>query len=158
MLISDLPAPDKIMHDTAEMRDKIAAAKGEGGAWDAKLGAGRIQDIELFSQAACLIFGSEKRGVFDGLRAAQSGGLIDQRELEALHHAYERLWTVQIVAKLLSEKPLDPEDLGQGGQSFLLRETQSESLHALKQSLKDHSEAASNVIDRVLSGKTEVQT
>jgi glutamate-ammonia-ligase adenylyltransferase len=157
-LISDLPAPDKIMHDTAEMRQKIAAAKGEGGAWDAKLGAGRIQDIELFSQAACLISGSEKRSVFDGLRAAQSGGLIDQRALDALHHAYERHWTVQIVAKLLSEKPLDPEDLGQGGQSFLLRETQSESLHALKQSLKDHSEAASNVIDRVLSGKTEVQT
>lgn len=155
-LISDGQDPEKVMNDTAEMREKIAAAKGQGGALDLKLGPGRIQDIELLSQAACLISGCTKRGVYDGIRSARSCDLVSAEDAKTLETAYAHQWTIQSIAKLLTDRPLDPESLGAGGQSFLLREIGAESLTSLKQSLADHSKAASNVIDRVLKLSSEV--
>ena len=44
-----------IRGDVADMRARIAAAKAPDGPWDAKIGPGRLQDIELLSQAAALM-------------------------------------------------------------------------------------------------------
>ena len=50
-------APDVIKTAVAGMRSRIAAAKGAGGPLDAKIGRGRLQDVELFSQMCALSSG-----------------------------------------------------------------------------------------------------
>jgi glutamate-ammonia-ligase adenylyltransferase len=141
---------EKILSDTAEMREKISAAKGQGGEWEAKLGTGGIQDIELFTQAACLISGNAACSVTSGLQSAVTANLIDSDEAEAIGESYKALWTIQAVAKLLSDNPLDPERIGLGGLNFLLRECDAKDLDDLNRSLADYSAAAGAVIDRAL--------
>ncbi len=46
---------DKIIAEVAAMRARIAAAKPAEGPWDAKLGPGRLQDVELIGQAGSLM-------------------------------------------------------------------------------------------------------
>lgn len=105
----------KILTDVAEMRDRIAAAKGPAGPWDAKVGRGRLQDVELLAQAAVLVSGSAVRSVAQGLEAAVATGLIASEERERLIMAYDLCWKVQMVSKLLTDKPLEPEVIGEGG-------------------------------------------
>ncbi|MDP7150372.1 MAG: glutamine-synthetase adenylyltransferase [Paracoccaceae bacterium] len=136
----------KIFADTAEMREKIAAAKGEGGVWDAKIGAGRLQDIELLSQALTLATSAKGRSVREGLAAGAENGFISSADQEHLCLAYDLFWKVQAVAKLLSDKPLDTQMIGQGGRSFLLRETGEETLETLERSLAEKSHEAARVI------------
>ena len=143
----------KILHDTAEMREKIASAKGQGGAWDVKFVAGGLQDIELFAQAASLIAGNSDLTVSGGIECAVSAKLIEQSAANILSETYTALWTVQAVAKLLSENALDPENIGLGGQNFLLRESGANGLSDLKRSLADYSANTRAVIDQALGLK-----
>ncbi len=157
-LIAGAQDVQKIFDDTAAMREKIEAAKGQGDEWDAKLGAGRMQDIELFSQAACLTSGEIDRSVSAGIMQALGLKLISKTEAKMLDDAYSTFWAIQAVSKLLSEKPLEPGEIGLGGKDFLLRECASERLEDLKTSLREHSEAAASVIDQALDGNLETQT
>ncbi|MDG2341262.1 MAG: glutamine-synthetase adenylyltransferase, partial [Paracoccaceae bacterium] len=143
----------KVLNDTAEMREKIASAKGQGNAWESKLGTGRLQDIELFAQAACLIAGCSDRSVKSGLDYALTVGLIDDSGRAALAASYDAHWTVQTVAKLLSDKPLEPHDIGMGGQKYLLQESGYDDLGGLLLSLSDYSAKATAVIDTALGSK-----
>ena len=106
---------DAVLQEVAQMRARIAAAKSPDGPWDAKLGPGRLQDIELIAQAGTLLCGERARSVASGLRAAVACGLLDDASGTALIRAYELCWQVQLASKLLSEKPLNDENIGQGG-------------------------------------------
>jgi glutamate-ammonia-ligase adenylyltransferase len=141
----------KILTDTAEMRGKIAAAKGQGGAWEAKLGPGRMMDLELLSQAGALIGGSPARSVADGMAAGTGAGLWDAQQQQAMCDAYDTFRHLQIVTKLLSDKPLDPASIGQGGRAFLLRDFHATTLDALEMTLDEQAAAARAAIDVVLA-------
>ena len=91
---------------TAEMRARIAAAKSPEGVLDAKIGAGRLQDIELFAQAGALVGGALERDISSGLAAARKAGLIDAEGEQTLNAAYARLWALQSATRLLSARPL----------------------------------------------------
>ncbi len=110
------------------MRTRIAAAKSAEGPWDAKLGAGRLQDVELVAQAGSLMARSPARGARDGLEAGIATGWLDAATGAALTEAYLLFWRLQLVSKLLSDKPLDPAGIGEGGCRMLLRETGQETL------------------------------
>ncbi|MBC7143519.1 MAG: glutamine-synthetase adenylyltransferase, partial [Rhodobacteraceae bacterium] len=58
-----------ILPDLAEMRARIFAAKAPDGAWEAKIGPGRLQDIELLAQSCALRAASPARRVEPQLRA-----------------------------------------------------------------------------------------
>lgn len=109
-----------ICQQTAEMRARIAAAKTPDGVLDAKIGAGRLQDIELFAQAGALIGGSTARDIHSGLEAAQAAGLIDAAGQATLAQAYTRLWALQSATRLLSSEPLQLDRLRRATQRFLL--------------------------------------
>lgn len=145
--------PDKVFTDTNDMREKIAAAKGRGGDWDAKVGPGKLQDIELLSQSLALTSGTPSRSVKGGLEAGVASGRISSAQSENLQQAYKLFWQVQSVTKLLADKPLNPQEIGQGGRTFLLRETLEETLESLEASLADKSSAAAEVIMSVLGRK-----
>lgn len=142
----------KVLSDTADMRDKITAAKGKGEVWDTKIGRGAMQDIELLSQALSLISGSAKRSVSDGLTSSK---MLSNDDAEHLNQTYDLFASVRGVGKLLSDKKLEPEEIGEGGRKFLLRETREDSVDALKMSLERNLERADQIINSALTARTE---
>jgi glutamate-ammonia-ligase adenylyltransferase len=107
---------------TIEMRARIAAAKTPEGLLDAKIGAGRLQDIELFAQAGALLGGTAERDIPAGLAAARAVGLIDAAGENTLKAAYAQIWALQSATRLLSSRPLDLGALRSATRAFLLRE------------------------------------
>ncbi|WP_137701990.1 [protein-PII] uridylyltransferase family protein [Marimonas lutisalis] len=139
-----------ILKELAEMRARIAAAKSPSGPWEAKIGPGRMQDIEMMAQAGALMGGVAGRSVGEGLQACVAIGWLSDADCAALQEAYALCWQVQAVSKLLSEKPLDPEGLGGGGAAMLMRETGLETLDELTGRLETLSARAKGVIDAAL--------
>ncbi|WP_425070775.1 glutamine-synthetase adenylyltransferase [Sagittula sp. S175] len=134
----------EVLGAVRDMLGKIAAAKGQGGAWEAKLGRGRMQEIDLVAQAASLLSGKPARQTPRALRSA------DWLEGGPLVEAYELAWALQIGSRLVSEEALDPEALGGGGCAFLLRLTGCADMAALKAALETRATRAAEIIDATL--------
>jgi glutamate-ammonia-ligase adenylyltransferase len=139
-----------ILADVAEMRGRIAAAKHPSGAYDAKIGPGRLQDIELFSQTAALLSGAPVRLTEAQLAAGVASGWLDAADAAALSEAEELLWQVQAAARLLTGGDLEPEALGEAGRRFILRETGCETIEDLQRALEARAGEAAGIIDRQL--------
>ncbi|NQY60816.1 glutamine-synthetase adenylyltransferase [Cognatishimia sp.] len=142
-----------IKRDVQDMRARIAEAKTPEGQFDAKIGAGRLQDIELTAQTAALLTGCPDRSVSAALNAGVAFGWLDAAQSAALMHAYEVSWRVQTASKLLSEKPLDPDAIGAGGRSFLARETECDDISAVETLLTQSTRRAAEVIETLLGGQ-----
>ena len=137
---------ETIAKDVGDMRRRIADAKAPIGAWDAKIGSGRLQDVELCGQMVALQAGQVARdtaqqAVNGNLSAADSTALLDAAAL---------FWTVQAAAQLLLGAGLDVQKLGEGGERFILRETGSDSLETLAAQMDDVSRKAAAVIARLV--------
>ncbi|PSL20500.1 glutamine-synthetase adenylyltransferase [Shimia abyssi] len=137
--------------DVQEMRARIAAAKPPKSGWDAKIGAGRMQDVELVSQTGALMAAQPKRGVIEGIQAGVVIGWLDAAGATALCEAYGLFWKVQVASKLLTGEAIDPAAIGAGGEAFLLRETGAESLEGLERQMQECATHAAQVIDHALS-------
>ncbi|MBP0482830.1 glutamine-synthetase adenylyltransferase [Sagittula salina] len=128
-----------------DMLARIAAAKGAGSPWEAKLGRGRMQEIDLVAQAASLLSG---KAIRQTPRALRQGAWFDSGPLV---EAYELAWALQIGARLVSDKPLNPEALGGGGCAFLQRLTGCPDMDHLRAKLNDRTARSAAVIDAVLA-------
>lgn len=128
----------------AEMRARIAAAKAAGGPLDAKIGAGRLQDIELYAQTCALIAGRPLR---EAPRALRLADWLSKEDRTVLVDAYELFWALQIGARLVSEEAIDPERLGTGGCAFLQRVTGASDMMALRSELEAKAQRAAEIID-----------
>jgi glutamate-ammonia-ligase adenylyltransferase len=132
------------------MRARVASAKAPAGPWDAKLGAGRLLELELVSQAGNLMAGQAARDVTSGFAGGVAIGWLSDGDGAALGAAYALCWRVQMVARLISDKPLEPERMGEGGAAFLLRETEQEGLAMLQERLETLCQRAAQVMDAAL--------
>ncbi|SMX44674.1 glutamine-synthetase adenylyltransferase [Maliponia aquimaris] len=139
--------PAEVKTAVAEMRARIAAAKGNGGLLDAKIGRGRLQDVELFSQMCALIAAKPLR---EAPRALRQADWLPEAARAALIEAYELFWALQIGARLVSDEGLDPERLGSGGCAFLLRLTGAADMAALRGTIETQAARAADIIDGVL--------
>ncbi|MCC1494492.1 bifunctional [glutamine synthetase] adenylyltransferase/[glutamine synthetase]-adenylyl-L-tyrosine phosphorylase [Cognatishimia sp. F0-27] len=146
-LLSEPRAAAEVLAAVADMRARIAGAKGRGGPWEAKLGAGRLQEVELLGQAAALISGRPLRQTRRALRAAD---WLDVGQKEAVIAADRLFSTLHLAARLVSEGPLDPETLGAGGCAFLCRATGAGGIAELESTLENTAAAAAEVLDAVL--------
>ncbi|WP_371036534.1 glutamine-synthetase adenylyltransferase [Rhodosalinus sp. FB01] len=146
---------DTVLREAARMRARIAEAKSPEGPWDAKIGPGRLQDVELVAQAGALIGDEPSRVPRDGLAAAVAAGWLDGAGAETLEEAWTLCWQVQIASKLLSEGPLADDRIGEGGAALLARLTGIEGLEALSGRLGEVTERAAAVIDAHLPADTE---
>ena len=136
----------KVRADVAEMRGRLAEAKPGVGAWEAKLGPGKLMDVELLAQMLALITGSPARGVELQLAAGVTAGKLSQTEETAVLDAYRLCWRLQGGSRLLSDQVLDPQALGAGARAFLLRETGQPDAAALTARLSHVAELADVVI------------
>ncbi|WP_333817544.1 glutamine-synthetase adenylyltransferase [Tabrizicola sp.] len=146
----------RVKPDVAEMRARLAAAKPAQGAWDAKNGAGRIMDIELAAQTIALLTGSPARSVERQI-AAGAGRQLPDSDAQALASAYRLLWRLHAAARLLSERALEWESLGEGGRAFILRETGAGDADALAADLARATREAEGAVTRLV-GKTDGET
>lgn len=142
--------PQAVVDDVAEMRGRIAAAKPAKSAIEAKLGTGRMQDVELLAQSAALLSGKPSRRITVQLVSARQLGWIDDKELDALLVSYRLMWQLQSAARLLAGETLDLDLIGEGGRAFLLRETGTQDTEELVARLEAVSDAAGQVIDKAL--------
>jgi len=140
----------EILSDVAEMRRRIAEAKPAEGGWDAKVGPGRLQDAELIAQTAALRAGSPAQTVSDQIAAGVASGWFDAADAAALEAALGLFWRLQASARLLTGGRLDPEELGEGGRRFILRETDHDTINALSKAMDEISAAAEQVVNRLL--------
>lgn len=143
-------ARHEVLTEVAKMRSRIAAAKSPEGALDAKIGPGRMQDIELLAQAGALIEGCAARDTAEGLAAAARAGVLDENGAAELTEAYVLQGSLQMASRLLSETPLDPERLSGGGAGFVLRECGAETLDDLMARLSDLRALADRAITAAL--------
>ena len=136
--------------DLAQMRGRLQAAKPGDGPWDAKFGPGKLMDIELIAQLSALMSASPARQVERQLAAGAKGGQMSQSDQTVLLKAYRLCWSLQAALRLLSDRPVDLDALGEGGRAFALRETGMADGAALAQALASVAAAAAAVIDAQL--------
>ncbi|WP_424986210.1 hypothetical protein [Microbulbifer sp. S227A] len=145
----------QVLQQVAEMRAKIAGAKSPDGIWDAKIGAGRMQDIELVAQTGALLAGSDARDVRSGLQAAVACGWMGDADAARLTECYDLCWSVQTSARLLSGQTLTLAGMGEGGAAFLCRSTGYETPDALGAALETAYGDAAAVIAGLLPQEDE---
>jgi glutamate-ammonia-ligase adenylyltransferase len=136
----------------SEMRVKIAAAKAPSGPWDAKIGAGRLQDIEMFSQMGALVGGVSSLRVQAGVKGLVRAGLIDKAQSESLMRAYRLFWALNLTTRFLSDTPFDAATAGEGPTELVLRETEAKDLASLQAELQSCAATAAKVIEANLKG------
>ncbi|MBW4708715.1 glutamine-synthetase adenylyltransferase [Roseobacter sp. YSTF-M11] len=142
--------PD-IAAEVAQMRARIQAAKAPPSLWEAKIGPGRLQEIELIAQAGSLLQGQKSRRIEDGLRAAVAAGLMEDASGQDLARFYAFYSQLHLAARLLSDKPLDAARLGPAGRSFLLRALEEETLEELEHRLRSSYAKSDAIITRTLA-------
>ena len=148
----------RVMPDLSDMRERIFTARPVDGAWEAKVGPGRLQDIDLLAQSLALRAGDPVRGTLGQLRAGRRAGLIAAADADRLASVWRFLWRLHASARLLTARPLDMEEIGQGGQEFLLRETGTASVAELADRLATScSEAAALIATALLQDSAAAQ-
>ena len=138
---------ERLRADVAAMRARLAEAKPGHGAWEAKLGPGRMMDVELAGQMLAMLAGSAARGTEAQIQAGILAGLVSETDATLLRTAYRLCWRVQAARRLLSDKGGEPAALGEGGRAFVQREAGAEDL-TLR--LKEVTQRAAVVIDRMM--------
>ncbi len=141
--------------DVAQMRARLRNAKPGQGPWEAKLGPGRILDIELAAQTVALRAGSPARRIEAQIQAGRRDGWLGRQAAETLLSAYRLCWRVHCAARLITDDAFDPEALGEGARAFLLRETGAEDIGELRATLAQRTAAAATVIDALLDDHEE---
>lgn len=145
----------QVRSDLADMRARIFAAKSSQNPWEARIGPGRLQDIELLVQYFALYEAAPARRVEAQLRAGPRSGLIDKDEAARLAAADRFLWRLQAGTRLLTGEALDMEAIGEGGRAFMLRETDQPDLDGLAARLEQVCADVLAVVEKVLGGRTE---
>ncbi|WP_304620461.1 glutamine-synthetase adenylyltransferase [Paracoccus sediminilitoris] len=136
----------RVMADLDQMRTRLFTAKPASGPWDVRNGPGRLQDIDLLAQACALRSGDPARGTLAQLRAGKRAGLMDAKATEALSSAWRAFWRLHAAGRLLTDRPLDMQDIGGGAQDFLLREVDAPDADAIRDRIRDHVSRAEALI------------
>ncbi|MDP5307714.1 glutamine-synthetase adenylyltransferase [Paracoccus spongiarum] len=147
----------RVMPDLAEMRARIFAAKAPDGQWEAKVGPGRLQDIELLAQSCALRGGDPARPTLAQLRAGVRSGLLARETADRLASIWRFLWRLHASGRLLTDRPLDMAEIGLGGQEFLLRETGAETLSGLAEALESRVAEAARIIGDELPARAAAE-
>ncbi len=137
----------KIIRDVIEMRTRLLEAKPALHMWEAKLGQGRMQDIELLAQTAALLSACPKTAVSDHIKAGQAANWLTKSQANTLQAAYDFFWSLQSVTKLLSDTPLEMTGLGERGCDFVLRETGAKDATDLERDMTFHATAVQKLVE-----------
>jgi glutamate-ammonia-ligase adenylyltransferase len=105
--------PAKVAAAVAEMRALIAREKGDKNAWDLKLAAGGLTDLDFLAQFLVLAYASEHPALLAGdtpsvLGAARDAGLIFRADAVALLEGHRLISDVQLWQRFTVDEAFDP--------------------------------------------------
>ena len=141
---------DAILTDVADMRQRIADAKASHVDGEAKIGAGRLQDIELFAQSVALRCGSEKRELSAQLHSGVADRWLDAADAQALCRAAGFFWKLQTASRLVTGDAIALDELSEGARRLILRETNYASIPDLQSAMQSFAATANEIISRKL--------
>jgi glutamate-ammonia-ligase adenylyltransferase len=88
----------------------------------------------------------------DQIAAGVADGQFTVAQGDAIIRAYRLFSSVKGAARLLSGGVLDPDDIGEGGRAFLIRETGMASIQDLLTEMDNRAQEADAVINTLLAG------
>ncbi|MBP7243503.1 bifunctional [glutamine synthetase] adenylyltransferase/[glutamine synthetase]-adenylyl-L-tyrosine phosphorylase [Amaricoccus sp.] len=141
--------PAKVLADARDMRRRLAEAHAEAAAnpWEAKLGPGRMMDIELLAQTGALLHGlvgvRRPRAMLDRLAKA---GWLARGDAARLAAQLERLASLQQLVRLAADHTIDPSEAGAGLVRLVLATTGAPDLPALAAQLAEEAAACAHLI------------
>ena len=141
----------KVIGDVQEMRAKLAEEKADN-PWDMKYGPGWLMDIELVLQTGAVLYGI--MGVerpADMLPELVTAGWVTGKQAGAFATALKLYMSIQQVARLAVDGPIDPESAGRGFLDLLVKVAKVDDIPALEVLLKDTAAAMAAIIDEVLT-------
>ena len=144
----------RILFDVAGMRENLAKRADSSrvnDVWEARLGSGRLLDLDTVAHAFALSAGSPDREVARQLRSGQIEGWIENEGVELLLDSYALLRKVLQVARLTVDGRFRPESAGVGASELLLRETGECSIGSLAQRLEENRSSCDKLISRLLA-------
>ena len=110
-----------------------------------------MQDIDLLSQAGCLVSRSVSRSTAAGLDALFLGKLINQNEFLEIKAAATQLWSWQIGLNILFKGQVKLENLGVLDNEAQFEIFEKQTLSEVKNSLHHLSKKINKVINKILS-------
>ena len=143
-----------IFSELVNMRRRIFQAKPLN-PWDAKIGPGRLQDIDLLSQAGCLTGRSVSRSTVAGLEALIIDNFITQNEFFEIKTAVTQLWSWQIGLNILFKGQVELENLDVLDNEAKVEIFERKTLTEVKNSLHHLSNKINKVINKILSDKKD---
>jgi glutamate-ammonia-ligase adenylyltransferase len=106
--------PAKVAAAVSEMRGLIAKEKGEDEAWDLKLAAGGLTDLDFLAQYLILAFAGDYpellvRDTGSVFAAARGAGLLSAEDAATLGEAHRLIGDVQLWQRFTVEEDFDPK-------------------------------------------------
>jgi len=141
---------ENIFNELVSMRARIFQAKSLN-PWDAKIGPGRLQDIDLLSQAGCLVNRSVSRSTAAGLEALFSEKFISGEDFFEIKAAATQLWSWQIGLNILFKGQVELENFDALENGAKVEIFEKQTLSEVKKSLHHLSNKINKVIDKILS-------
>ncbi len=141
-----------ILADVADMRTRIATQKAQRAGWDAKVGPGRMQDIELFAQTVALKSASPAFETCTQLQAGVVDSWLDAADAAALQKGFDLFWQLQAALRFLAGSEADFDNLSEGVWRLILRETGSQDVAGLMARLEAEQVQTASIITRYLEG------
>jgi glutamate-ammonia-ligase adenylyltransferase len=132
------------------MRSRIFQAKSLN-SLDVKIGPGRLQDIDLLSQAGCLINRSVSRSTAAGLKALVIGNLMTEKEFSEIKSAATQLWSWQISLNILFKGQVELENMDVFDNEAQVEIFEKQTLTEVKNSLYHLSSKINKVINKIVS-------
>jgi glutamate-ammonia-ligase adenylyltransferase len=132
------------------MRSRIFQAKSLN-SLDVKIGPGRLQDIDLLSQAGCLINRSVSRSTAAGLKALVIGNLMTQKEFSEIKSAATQLWSWQIGLNILFKGRVELENMDVFDNEAQIEIFEKQTLTEVKNCLNHLSIKIDKVINKIVS-------
>lgn len=142
-----------ILTDVQDMRVRIAEQKAKNAGWDAKVGPGRMQDIELFAQTVALKCACTAVDTPGQLQAGVVDGWLNAADGAALMQAFDLFWQLQTALRFLAGADGELENLSEGARRLILRETGSADVEAVQSDIENARTKADAIIARYLVKK-----
>jgi len=110
-----------VLADVADMRRRLAEAKGDGEIWDVKSGPGGLLDLELLVQTGLLCEQIlDVLNPIEALSRLEASGFLSAGEVDILRKAFALRQSLQQVLRLVSEGRFEPEQADIGVQNMVL--------------------------------------
>ena len=154
--LKTLRPDEKVMSGLSIMRNRLLTSRSIDEKWSLKLGQGKLQDIELFSQMGILLSNENISGVHSGLMTLKKLKKICAEELNYLISTYDLLLSVQILSKLLLKEDIKDGELGANGKDLLLKHTDTSSIPLLIEKIAEITFKSATIISNILPNPKEV--